>query len=168
MPAEEAFYGWKLVAVLWFLDFLNMGFPFYGGTVINTYMLKEMTMSRSLFGLGFTLLNLFVGFPSLIVAASITNWGVRKTFGIGSVQKVFPLDDGSALILSIAKYFSPSGKEIQENGVTPSVAVEQEVEIVPLTGEVPPAQPKKPGDDAPLKRAIELLASQEAQPKTAA
>jgi MFS family permease len=84
MLAEEGFYGWKLVAVLWSLDFLNMGFPFYGGTVINTYMLKEMTMSRSIFGLGFTLLNLFVGFPSLIVAASITNWGVRKTFGIGS------------------------------------------------------------------------------------
>ena len=84
MIHKEAFYGWKLVAALWFLDFLNMGFPLYGGAVILTYMLKEIPMSRSTFGLGFTLLNLFVGLPSMIVAASILKWGVRTTFGIGS------------------------------------------------------------------------------------
>ena len=42
MAAKTNFYGWKLVGVLWSLDFLNMGFPLYGGTVINTYMLKEI------------------------------------------------------------------------------------------------------------------------------
>ncbi len=84
MTKKQAFYGWKLVAALWFLDFLNMGFPLYGGTVINTYMLKDMAMSRSTFGLGFTLLNLLVGLPSIIVAASIMKWGIRRTFGIGS------------------------------------------------------------------------------------
>jgi MFS family permease len=84
MINKEAFYGWKLVVALWFLDFLNMGFPLYGGAVINTYMLKEIPMSRSTFGLGFTLLNLFVGLPSMIVAASILKWGIRTTFGIGS------------------------------------------------------------------------------------
>lgn len=84
MTKKRAFYGWKLVAALWFLDFLNMGFPLYGGTVINTYMLKDIAMSRSTFGLGFTLLNLLVGLPSIIVAASIMKWGIRRTFGIGS------------------------------------------------------------------------------------
>ena len=84
MTNKQAFYGWKLVTALWFLDFLNMGFPLYGGAVINTYMLKEMAMSRSTYGLGFTLLNLFIGLPSIIVAASILKWGIRKTFGIGS------------------------------------------------------------------------------------
>jgi MFS family permease len=84
MPKKKAFYGWKLIAVLWLLDFLNMGFPLYGGAVINTYMLKEIPMSRSTFGLGFTLLNLFVGLPSLAVAASIGKWGIKRTFGIGS------------------------------------------------------------------------------------
>ena len=84
MTNKQAFYGWKLVAVLWSLDFLNMGFPLYGGTVINTYMLKDMAMSRSTFGLGFTLLNLLVGLPSIVVAASIMKWGIRRTFGIGS------------------------------------------------------------------------------------
>ncbi len=84
MTSERGFYGWNLVFILWTLDFLNMGFPLYGGAVIHTYMLKEIPMSRSAFGLGFTLLNLFVGIPSILVGASIVHWGIRKTFGIGS------------------------------------------------------------------------------------
>jgi MFS family permease len=85
MTSERGFYGWKLVFFLWLLDFLNMGFPLYGGAVINTYMLKEIPLSRSDFGMGFTLLNLFVGIPSILVGASIVHWGIRKTFAIGSV-----------------------------------------------------------------------------------
>jgi MFS family permease len=84
MTSERGFYGWKLVFILWLLDFLNMGFPLYGGAVINTYMLKEIPLSRSDFGMGFTILNLFVGIPSILVGASIVRWGIRKTFGIGS------------------------------------------------------------------------------------
>ena len=84
MTSERGFYGWKLVFILWLLDFLNMGFPLYGGAVINTYMLKEIPMSRSSFGMGFTLLSLFVGIPSILVGASIVRWGIRITFGIGS------------------------------------------------------------------------------------
>ena len=84
MTSQRGFYGWKLVFILWLLDFLNMGFPLYGGAVINTYMLKEIPMSRGAFGMGFTLLNLFVGIPSILVGASIVRWGIRKTFGIGS------------------------------------------------------------------------------------
>lgn len=61
-----------------------MGFPYFGGTVINTYMLKQIPMSRSTYGLGFTLLNLFVGVASVAVAASILKWGAKATFAIGS------------------------------------------------------------------------------------
>jgi MFS family permease len=82
--SERGFYGWKLVFVLWLLDFLNMGFPLYGGNIINNYMLREIPMSHSVFGLGYTILNLFVGIPSVLVAVSIVRWGIRKTFGIGS------------------------------------------------------------------------------------
>jgi carboxyl-terminal processing protease len=46
-----------------------------------------------------------------------------KTFGDGSVQKLIELPDGAALILSIAKYYSPSGKAIQDAAVTPNVLV---------------------------------------------
>jgi hypothetical protein len=75
VSSSRQFYGWKLVAALWSLDFLNMGFPLYGGTVINVYMLKQIVMPRSTHGLGFTLLNIFVGVPSVVIAASILRWG---------------------------------------------------------------------------------------------
>ncbi len=83
-PPTHSFYGWKLAGALWVLYFLNMGFPLYGGAVINTYMLKQIAMPRSMFGLGFTLLNFFVGVPSMLIAASILKWGIRATFAIGS------------------------------------------------------------------------------------
>ncbi|MGA2801453.1 MAG: S41 family peptidase [Verrucomicrobiota bacterium] len=47
----------------------------------------------------------------------------EKTFGKGSVQSIFPLDDGSALKLTTAKYYTPSHKVIQEQGITPDITV---------------------------------------------
>ena len=47
----------------------------------------------------------------------------EKTFGKGSVQTIFPLDDGSALKLTIAKYYTPSHKVIHEHGITPDILV---------------------------------------------
>jgi carboxyl-terminal processing protease len=47
----------------------------------------------------------------------------EKTFGEGAQQKTFELPDGAALILSVAKYESPSGKKLQDDGVTPGVIV---------------------------------------------
>jgi MFS family permease len=84
MPNERGFYGWKLVGALSAMDFLNLGFPFYIGAVINPYMLQHIAMSRGTYGLGFTLLNLFVGIPSTLVAISIVKRGIRATYVIGS------------------------------------------------------------------------------------
>jgi carboxyl-terminal processing protease len=50
----------------------------------------------------------------------------EKTFGKGSVQTIFPLDDGSALKLTVAKYYTPSHRVIHEHGITPD-------SIVPVT-----------------------------------
>jgi len=47
----------------------------------------------------------------------------EKTFGKGSVQNIFPLDDGSALKLTVAKYYTPSHKVIHEHGITPDIVV---------------------------------------------
>jgi carboxyl-terminal processing protease len=47
----------------------------------------------------------------------------EKTFGKGSVQTIFPLDDGSALKLTVAKYYTPSHKVIHEHGITPDCYV---------------------------------------------
>jgi len=85
MSDERKFYGWKLVVVLFSLVFFNMGFAYYGGSVINGYMIHQIPMSRSTLGLGFTLINLFVGLASVLAAMSIVNFGIRATFIIGSV-----------------------------------------------------------------------------------
>ncbi len=47
-----------------------------------------------------------------------------KSFGKGSVQTIIPLDDGSALRLTTALYFTPSGVTINEKGIQPDVIVE--------------------------------------------
>ncbi|MGH7950833.1 MAG: S41 family peptidase [Limisphaerales bacterium] len=52
----------------------------------------------------------------------------EKTFGKGSVQSIFPLDDGSALKLTVAKYYTPAHKVIHEHGIAPDI-------FVPMTDE---------------------------------
>jgi carboxyl-terminal processing protease len=47
----------------------------------------------------------------------------ERTFGLASEQKLITLDDGSALILTTANYYNPSGKAILEEGVTPTEVV---------------------------------------------
>ncbi|WP_414546143.1 carboxyl-terminal processing protease CtpC [Nostoc sp. CCY0012] len=47
-----------------------------------------------------------------------------QTFGKGLVQSVRPLEDGSGLAVTIAKYHTPSGKDINKHGVDPDVTVE--------------------------------------------
>ena len=48
-----------------------------------------------------------------------------QTYGKGSVQTIVELEDGSALKLTIARYYTPSGRSIQEKGITPDVVVDQ-------------------------------------------
>jgi carboxyl-terminal processing protease len=86
-----------------------------------------------------------------------------KTFGDGSVTKTFDLPDGGALILSVAKYYSPSGKAIQDDAVTPNVLVADQNDNFISDDEAqtaPPeeAQPKNQPDDQ-LNKAIEVLKS---------
>jgi carboxyl-terminal processing protease len=44
-----------------------------------------------------------------------------QTFGKGSVQQVIELEDGSGLKLTTARYYTPSGRSIQEKGITPDI-----------------------------------------------
>ena len=81
---DRGFYGWKLVGALWFLDMLNMGFPLYCAAVIHTYMLKQIPMERATFGLGYTLVNFFIGVPSTLIGAVIIRRGIRFTLVIGA------------------------------------------------------------------------------------
>jgi len=88
-----------------------------------------------------------------------------KTFGDGSVQKTFDLPDGGALILSYAKYYSPSGKAIQDVAITPNVLVADTSDdsVGPDDEDAAPtsdqeAKPKTTVDDQ-LNKAVEVLKS---------
>jgi carboxyl-terminal processing protease len=74
----------------------------------------------------------------------------ERTFGEGSVQKTIELPDGAALLLTVAKFESPSGKKIQDDAVAPTVAAGPTIEE---EDETPP--PTK--GDEPLNKALELL-----------
>jgi carboxyl-terminal processing protease len=85
-----------------------------------------------------------------------------KTFGDGSVQKLLEVPDGSALILSIAKYYTPQGKIIQETGITPNIQVAAVDDLLLPDDEDNSANPEenqKPQskEDEQLRRAIEVL-----------
>jgi carboxyl-terminal processing protease len=96
-----------------------------------------------------------------------------QTFGKGSVQNIIELEDGSGLKLTIARYFTPRHRSIQELGITPDVLV---AEAAPVQHEAgpgerdlkrhlrnetaerplsPPAQ--GPGDDYQLRTALDYL-----------
>ncbi|HEX9830087.1 MAG TPA: S41 family peptidase, partial [Thermodesulfobacteriota bacterium] len=69
---------------------------------------------------------------SEIVAGAIknNNRGVlvgERTFGKGSVQQIFDLNDGSALKLTIADYLTPGDVSIQDTGITPDISIHQAV-----------------------------------------
>jgi len=49
----------------------------------------------------------------------------ERTFGKGSVQTLIPLDETTALRLTTARYFTPSGRSVQEGGIEPDIAVPQ-------------------------------------------
>ena len=50
----------------------------------------------------------------------------EKTFGKGSVQKSFNLDDDVGVAITVAKYYTPSGELIHKKGIKPDIAVDQE------------------------------------------
>lgn len=98
--------------------------------------------------------------PAEIVASALLDnkraevLGTRS-FGKGSIQRLIRLDGGAALLLSVAKYYSPSGLAIQDNAVTPSVPVARSTnpfQPAPLLRHALPA----PADPVVLK-ALEIL-----------
>ena len=57
----------------------------------------------------------------------------ERTFGKGSVQSVLPLRNGSGLKLTTARYYTPSGKSIQAQGIQPDLVVASAVEVAATT-----------------------------------
>lgn len=84
----------------------------------------------------------------------------ERTYGSAAIRKAITLEDGSAVLMSVAKFYSPSGKALQDTGVTPSIAVaDPDAGVAPDDDDDPatPPPPAKPSDDVVLKKAIEVL-----------
>jgi carboxyl-terminal processing protease len=86
----------------------------------------------------------------------------ERTYGDAAVRKAVTLDDGSAVILSVAKYYGPDGKAIQDTGVTPSVpqaetenAAEDDT-APPDVQDAAPVAPKQQGPDLILRKGLGL------------
>lgn len=90
----------------------------------------------------------------------------ERTYGDAAQRKAITMDDGSAIILSVAKYYSPDGKAIQDNGVVPATVVaEQEAQIdyddngepIIPQDQQQTQQKKAVEDDPVVKKALEVL-----------
>jgi carboxyl-terminal processing protease len=113
------------------------------------------------------------GPAELVAAALMDNKRAElvgeKTFGEGAQQKTFELPDGSALILSVAKYESPSGKKLQDDGVTPEILVAANNDDAAATdddaaaaGSAQAAPKPSVSVDEQLTKALDLLKSKAA------
>ena len=103
---------------------------------------------------------------SEIVAGAIQDYhrGIllgSKTFGKGSVQTVLPLSDGSGLRLTTAKYFTPLGRCIRDEGIAPDIIskIKNQISNIQIKNE---EEKKDENDkeevyDSQLQQAIDLL-----------
>ena len=72
------------------------------------------------------------------------------TFGKGIVQTIIPLEDGSALKVTMAKYFTPKGNYIHEKGIEPDIELEYEYQN-------PEEEVYNPLHDNQVQKALEIL-----------
>lgn len=86
----------------------------------------------------------------------------ERTYGNAAMRQAVSMDDGGAVILAVAKYYSPKDKAIQDNQVLPShpmIEIEQPETDEDEDPATPPAPAKKPDSDTLLKKAVEVLSA---------
>lgn len=86
---------------------------------------------------------------SEIFAGAIKDYGVgtligTQTFGKGIVQSLFPLSDGSAVKITVSRYYTPAGNNIHEVGIEPDIVLEYDADAK---------------EDNQLQKAIEVLSN---------
>jgi carboxyl-terminal processing protease len=107
-------------------------------------------------------------FASAIVANHRGDVVGERTFGLASEQKLISLDDGAALILTVANYYNPGGKSILEEGITPTEVVravpedsdsgDDDATPAPETQKEPGLGPRPLSPEDPIfHRALDLL-----------
>lgn len=74
----------------------------------------------------------------------------KRSFGKGSVQKVFEFEDGAALKLTIAKYLTPGNISIQDSGITPDIFLQGSVITEDKVVYNPLPEKREDGEEADL------------------
>jgi MFS family permease len=82
--SKSGFYGWKLLAAFWVILFINLAFPAYGSSVINAYMVSDLSLDRRTLGLMVSVYMMMSGLPGPLVAMYVNRYGVRQTLVVGS------------------------------------------------------------------------------------
>ncbi|MGA3295066.1 MAG: S41 family peptidase [Candidatus Acidiferrales bacterium] len=90
-----------------------------------------------------------------------------RTYGVASQQTLIQLDDGSALILTIASYYTPAGKEIPVDGVVPTDPVRPSPEDLAASDDQYPPAPSSSLTDPVVKKALDVLQGAGAAQKAA-
>jgi carboxyl-terminal processing protease len=85
-----------------------------------------------------------------------------KTFGLCGLTKAFPLEDGSALVMTVAQCYAPKGAKIQGKGLEPEVPGQKAQAA--KAPEKAPAQVQSPEQDPWVQQAMELLTSGKPKP----
>ncbi len=85
-----------------------------------------------------------------------------QTFGKGSVQTILPLNNGTAIKLTTARYFTPNGRSIQAKGITPDIVAE---EGTISTGEGAKTEVREADLDKHLANPVDGDAGKDAKPK---
>ena len=83
----------------------------------------------------------------------------ERSYGDASLRKTIQMEDGGAVILSVAKYYSPAGKAIQDTGVVPTVQLAENDNSPELDQDgnpIPGSAPKNKEDNL-LKQSIDLV-----------
>jgi carboxyl-terminal processing protease len=89
-----------------------------------------------------------------------------RTYGVASMQKLIQLDDGSAIILTVANYYTPENKEIPVDGVVPTEVVHPAMDDASAATVNIPA-PSSSLSDPVVKKAVEILQNGGSQRKAA-
>jgi carboxyl-terminal processing protease len=90
-----------------------------------------------------------------------------RTYGTASYQKLIELDDGSALFLTLANYYTPDGKEIPVDGVTPTDPVRTLPDDIAELTDINSPPPSSSVSDPVVKKAVEILEAAPAGKKAA-
>lgn len=109
MAIRAAFDGWRILAVLWAILFINLAFPMYGISVLVPYMAADLHLTRTDIGTTFAIFMAMTGIPGPLAAWFVGRFGARLTLFFGNVILVGGAAATAALVHTPLQLFLAAG-----------------------------------------------------------